>query len=253
MTVKQIYDILDHLFPFELSNKYIEKFGGFDNSGIIFDSGETVRGIVWALDLTGGALDLAKKEGANLIITHHPAVFKPVNVFSHSDISLKNALLAVKNSISIISMHINADIADGGNDQILAELLSPIKIEAVNIGGSGRRAEFEPLSLGSIADIYAKACKTDKVRIYGDGQKAVATAAVFAGAGLSDNDIGADAQVFISSEIKHHLLLQILESGKSAIDISHYAAENFSFKKLYQKAKVKIIKKSFYFEDERLL
>ena len=253
MTVRQIYNILDGLFPFDLSAKYIEKFGGFDNSGIIFDSGKAVKGIVWALDLSGGALESAKKNNVNLIITHHPAVFKPVNVFSHSDISLKNFLQAVKGGISIISMHINADIANGGNDQILAELLNPNKIEEINIGGSGRRAEFEPKTVKEIADVYALDCKTDKVRVYGDGQKTVETAAVFAGAGLTDTDIGADVQVFIASEIKHHLLLQILESGKSAIDIPHYAAENFSFKKIYQKAKVNIDKKSFYFEDERLL
>lgn len=256
MTVKKVYDIIDSLYPFELSHRYISDLGGFDNSKIILDTGKRVENIIWALDLNGKVLNFAKKNNAQLIITHHPVIFNPVNTFSHSDISVKYFLEAVQNGISIISMHINADAAHYGNDELLAEVLSPLEteiIKPISSGGLGRLINFNAKTLDEIFRLYSQKCNSQKIRVYGDKDKIITTAAVYAGAGLSDLNFEKFPQLFIASEIKHRFLVQILDSQSCAIDIPHYSAENYTFKKIYQKLKGSFIAKSVYFEDKQLL
>ena len=72
MTVQNIYDILDAVAPFATQEPY-------DNSGLLVGSPDLeVRGILFALDVTGAVLEEADSLGANLIVTHHPLMFDPI-------------------------------------------------------------------------------------------------------------------------------------------------------------------------------
>ena len=78
MQLKNVYEAIDALAPFRLSAEYCETYNFHDNSGILVDCGEEVRGILCSLDLSRRAVEEAKKTGANVIFTHHPAIFYPV-------------------------------------------------------------------------------------------------------------------------------------------------------------------------------
>ena len=72
MTVHDIYRLLDAAVPFETQED-------FDNSGLLVGSREQeVSGILFALDVTERVIDEALARGANLIVTHHPLMFSPV-------------------------------------------------------------------------------------------------------------------------------------------------------------------------------
>ena len=85
MRLTNVYEAADALAPFRLSREYCETYNFHDNSGIILDCGEDVTGVLCSLDLSHRAVDEAKKVGANVIFTHHPAIFYPVSSLKADD------------------------------------------------------------------------------------------------------------------------------------------------------------------------
>ena len=106
-TVKDIYNYIDSIAPFNSQEEW-------DNSGLLVgDENIEVSKVLFALDVTTDIIDQAVDGGADLIITHHPIIFKPV-----TDV-LSDSLIyrLIKNNISIICAHTNYDKAvDGVND-----------------------------------------------------------------------------------------------------------------------------------------
>ena len=96
-TVKDIYNFIDSIAPFNTQEEW-------DNSGLLVgNENAEVTKILFALDATSDVVDQAIKFGANLIITHHPVIFKAV-----SDV-LSDSLIykLINNNISIICAHTN--------------------------------------------------------------------------------------------------------------------------------------------------
>ena len=117
MKINDIYNILNEYAPIELSNAFCSAINGFDNSGIIASVSDDIKGIVFSLDLTFSAVEMAIKNDCNLILTHHPAIYKPISCLNESDPLLK----ALNNKIGVISFHLNLDVAKEGIDYYLAK------------------------------------------------------------------------------------------------------------------------------------
>ena len=115
MQLKNVYNAIDSLAPFSLSEEYCDTYNFRDNSGIILDCGEDVKGVLCSLDLSHRAVEAARAAGANVIFTHHPAIFNPIYSL-HSDEPLT---LCARAGISVISAHLNLDAARGGIDEEL--------------------------------------------------------------------------------------------------------------------------------------
>lgn len=256
MTVSEVYNALNALYPFDLSNRFVSDYGGYDNSGVILNTGALVNKVVWSLDLSEAALTFAKEKGAQLIITHHPAIYRPIHKIDITDCAGKNLIDAIKNGISVISMHLNLDVAENGIDAHLANLFNPTSIKVLqplDSSGYGRLLKFKEIDVKDIEQILKDSLKTDKIRVYPNAQARVSCAAVFAGAGVSDAAPDLGAELICGSEIKHHIIAKTIENGGFVIDIPHYAAENYSFKKIYQVAAKTLLADNYYFCDKRLL
>ena len=117
MKLKEIYAEIDARYPKRLSDDYVAAYGGHDNSGILIDPGREIGGAVFSLDLSQGAIDAAERAGANLIVTHHPAIFFPVSSLRADEPLGARLLRAVGLGIGVISMHLNLDCAPGGIDE----------------------------------------------------------------------------------------------------------------------------------------
>ena len=63
----------------------------------------------------------------------------------------------------------------------------------------------------------------------------------------------ADADCILSADIKHHVIVMALEYGMSVIQFTHYASENYGFRKIYENVRERLGAESSYFSDERLL
>ena len=75
MKLKDIFEKLEGVAPVALSDEFCRKYKMYDNSGIIIDCKEEIVGALFSLDLSFKAIEEAKRQGFNLIVTHHPAIF----------------------------------------------------------------------------------------------------------------------------------------------------------------------------------
>ncbi|HKI44715.1 MAG TPA: Nif3-like dinuclear metal center hexameric protein [Balneolales bacterium] len=111
-------------------NNYIEAWApsstklDYDNVGVLFGSPDhTVNKILLSLDLTPEVVDEAVQKGCDLILTHHPIIFRGIKSINSETLQGKSLYLAIHNDIALIAAHTNLDAAKGGVSYALAETL----------------------------------------------------------------------------------------------------------------------------------
>ncbi|MBQ3235187.1 MAG: Nif3-like dinuclear metal center hexameric protein [Clostridia bacterium] len=236
MTINEVLKALEEYAPLELSDKLVNAMGGYDNSGIIAEVKGEITGIVFTLDLTDTSVAKAVEAGANLIVTHHPAIYAPIKNLDYDS----NALLKCLNAgIGVISMHLNLDCAKEGIDYFLAKGLGARDMQIVHqIGdgvGYGRVFDTE-LTLGDIKEKYIENFFTDKVMIFGNSNRKIEKVASFCGSGLDEAELEnvTDVDLYVSSDIKHHVILNALKRGKCVMQVTHYSSEMYGFREFYK-------------------
>lgn len=117
----------------------------WDNVGLqVGDPLFQVSRIMVALDPGRPAVEAAVEAGCHLLITHHPFIFTPLKKISTADETGRLAILALKNDLSIISLHTNFDIAPGGVNDLLAERLGVQGAQPLRVTGGD---EFVKMAL----------------------------------------------------------------------------------------------------------
>lgn len=270
MKLCEFYKIANEIAPKALSDEYCEKYGAYDNSGILVDAGEEITGVLFSLDLSFAAIEKAIQNKANLIVTHHPAIYGKIDGIRVGDFEPlgEKLVVALKNGISVISMHLNLDAATGGIDESLAQGIclsvgagtrSPQNVgvmHPLSLGGYGRAYDVEKTPLDRLIENIKKTFKTERVCVYGK-KKEIERVASFCGSGADGESVafayeqGADA--IISSDFKHHVITLALEKNLTVIALTHYASENYGFEKYYQKIRQSIALPCAYHTDEILL
>ena len=258
--LKQFFAVLDGVAPLKFSTMQIER-GDYDNSGIIVDAGKDVKRVLFTLDLSFNAIKRAAALKCDTIVTHHPAIYRPIKSIDYSG-ETKALYFAVNKGFNVISMHLNLDVAKGGIDESLSIALGSKNAKILDLledeVGYGR--EF---AVNKPREQFVKELKdtlnTKKVLVYGS-EKTVKVAASFCGGGsghaicaVLENKTVADT--IITSDIPHHALKTLTEEGKTVIILTHYSAENYGFNKFYEKIKDKTCDniETFYFTDRRFL
>ena len=163
MTVRNIFEFLNCLYPESLACS-------FDNVGLLIGDGEAeVRKVFISLDCTLDTVKKAVQNDCELIITHHPVIFSPLKNILAGSIQFE----LIKNGISVISMHTNLDVSDGGVNDCLCNTLG-IKDTKPVIADDGYI-----LKMGSISPASAdKLAEHIKEKLGGcvkfvDGQKTI--------------------------------------------------------------------------------
>lgn len=266
MKLSEIYKIADGIAPKRLSDEYCRLYGAYDNSGVLVDTGDDIQGALFTLDLSNAAIARAKQLGANLIITHHPAIYGKIGHI-YEDEPLGGKLVeCIKHGISVLSMHLNLDGAEGGIDQSLMDGVCQAAgggsekvsvMHTLSDGGYGRVYDVKETSLSCLAENMKKVFNTERILTYGQGNKAISRAASFCGSGVDEGAIAfakkENADVIISSDFKHHLITLALEEGLSIIILTHYASENFGFQNYYEKMCRQLRLPCVYHTDVELL
>lgn len=271
MRLSKIYEIANAFAPKTLSDEACEKYGYYDNSGILIDCGEDIVGAVFSLDFCDAAIEKALRIGANLIITHHPAIYGKIGDIRIDASPLGNKLIkCIKNGISVISMHLNVDFAPQGIDECLMQGIinassqgsgadlqaNPVVMQSLLGGGYGRVYDVAPMSLKDLTEGIKKEFASQRVHFYGDGRKRISKAASFCGAGADEGTVAfaaaQGADVIVSSDFKHHVICMALELGLSVIVLTHYASETYGFKKYYENIRQQVGIPCVYHTDEGL-
>ena len=256
MKLQELYEVIDGLAPFALSEEYIA-LGHHDNSGLLLECSEEAEGALFSLDLSLAAVDAAKRVGADCIVTHHPAIWMPVTKLDREH---ENKLVAcIRAGISVISAHLNLDAAAAGIDECLMRGLGGKQADAVyeqlSAGAYGRVFDVKECSRRAFTDRISQVFRTKRLVTYGD--RPVGRVACFCGAGL---DYGAirfalreGADTVVSSDAKHHLITEAVEHGLNLILLTHYAAENYGFMRFAEAVRQRVSIPVSTFTDERYL
>lgn len=249
VTVKNIYDYIDTIAPFETAMD-------FDNVGILAgNSAAQVNKTLLSLDITPPVINEAEKLGAELIISHHPIIFTPLKSLDYGSVPY----LLAKSGITAICAHTNLDLAQCGVNTCLAKAL---KLNSINLI-SGDAIAVGILSMPLTPTEFAHKVKTD-LRCnglrYTKGSKKITTVAVSSGAG-GDNvfkalSLGADA--LVTGEIKHNYILSAVEHGLTIVDAGHYKTEDVVIQPLADMLKenfsgVQFIKSSLFTDSVEYL
>lgn len=223
----RVNDVLKYL-----SQKYpLNTACDFDNVGLLVGDGNaTVTKAVVCLDCDINAVEFAKANNAELIVTHHPVIFDGLKAVTDGSVVYE----LIKNSISVISMHTNLDIAVGGVTEQLCETIGLKCVEpyVAHDGFLIRSAKCEKTTADSIAKAI-KASLNTAVR-YADSGNKISRVLVCSGSGgdfLTDViDGGFDA--LIAADIKHNVFITALNHGVTVFDAGHYNSENVIIKPL---------------------
>lgn len=124
MKIYQVVDALEQYAPLPLQE-------GYDNAGLQVGLTETVEvsGALLCLDVTEQVVEEAIEKGCNLIVSHHPLIFRKLARISDENYVQRTVRKAIKNDIAIVSMHTNMDAATGGVNFKIAEEIGAEKPE----------------------------------------------------------------------------------------------------------------------------
>lgn len=254
------FGVLDAIAPIKYSLIQIEQ-GSYDNSGILLNMHDKVDRVLFSLDLSIEAVRKAKIIKCDTVVTHHPAIYHPIKSLDVSGDTAAVAL-AAKYGLNVISMHLNLDVIASGIDDNLCLGLGGEKFKFLN--GIDENAHYgrEFKVSGTLSEFKKRIEKnfgTKKTLIYGKPKNNVGLAASFCGGGseyaLNYVRKGGKADTIITSDMPHHVLKELTDCGKQVIILTHYASENYGFKRFFETVKEKVSGKAetFYFEDKRFL
>lgn len=224
VSVQQILGLLQAVAPPALALDW-------DNVGLLVDAGTPVDGVLTTLDITPAVVREAVENDCQLIVSHHPVIFHPIKSLHADDVPA----LLMKNGISAICMHTNLDAAEGGVNDVLADLFG-IRQRAAFADGCGRVGKIDPITVPELAALaqrkLAALCNAPDtgtaVQVkFADTGKPVHRLAVISGAGgsLFAEAIAEDADCLLTGEANHHHALDAKRLGLSLIAAGHYATE----------------------------
>ncbi len=117
MQIKEIIQYLEVLAPVAYQESY-------DNAGLITGNPQMeFTGSICCLDSTEEVIDEAIRKGANLVVAHHPIVFKGLKRFNGKNYVERAIIKAIKNDIAIYAIHTNLDNVRGGVNERIADTL----------------------------------------------------------------------------------------------------------------------------------
>ncbi len=242
MKIKEVIDALELFAPLPLQESY-------DNAGLQVGLTEAdVSGALLCLDVTEDVIDDAVKRGCNLVVSHHPLLFRGLKQISDADYVQRTVWKAIISGVCIASMHTNMDNARGGVNHKIAELLGMSDVEFLAdvrtvsdprggetpveqlTGGSGVVGSLtEPMDaldfINKVKRLFGvECCMTNELL-----KRPVKRVAVCGGAGsfLLPKAVAKGADAFITGEMHYHEFFG-LEQKIQIMVIGHYESEQYT-------------------------
>lgn len=237
MQIQEIIGILENIAPPWLQESY-------DNAGLIVgDPQREVSGILFCLDSTEAVVEEALALGCNLVIAHHPIVFRGLKRFNGSTYVERTVMQAIRQGVALYAIHTNLDnvYRQGVNAKIAEKLgLTDTRIllprpGEVEIGAGLIGFLPEPVAETDFLLQVKTALRVSCMRHTALRNRSVRSVAVCGGSGsfLLPEALRAGADVFVTADFKYHEFFDA--EGRLVIaDIGHYESEQFTIELLYQ-------------------
>lgn len=218
---------------------YIEGFAplglaeAYDNPGLLVaGKTEEIERIFLCLDVDEAAVLEAEGRGAQLILSHHPLMFRGINHLTEQTGEERTLRRLVEKGIALYAAHTNLDSAEGGMcDGLISDLeLSEASRRSFSGGafGIGRLVELKAsIPLKDLAKQIQKKLKLKDVPFVGDPSKPIRKLAVCNGGGgdlvYEAFSLGADA--YLSGDFKYHQARFAFENHMGLLSVGHHDAE----------------------------
>lgn len=222
MTVREVYNRLTERIPEALREPW-------DNDGLMCaeDDSREVRRALVTLDVTEEVVDYAVANKFDLILSHHPLIFRPLGAVNEESHVARKVIKLICHGVAVISLHTRADKVAGGVNDTLCELIG-IKDAAPfgegdlgRIGSLDEEWNMEDFSymlkdlLGCDGIWVADACiPIQRVAVVGGDGKDFVRAALAAG-----------ADTYISGRIGYNIMTEAGEMGINLIEAGHFFTE----------------------------
>ena len=222
MTVRELNALLDKRFPPALSCDW-------DNDGlqVSSDPDATVTGVLVALDPTDAAIDQAEKTGCNVILTHHPLIFRPLTSVTTDRGVARRVQRLLSLGISAISCHTRADAAEGGINDDLAKWMGLTDVTPFADGIPRIGTLLRPMPTSEAVSHVLGASGMPKAAYSGNPPKTVSRVAICGGDGkdflFAAAEAGAD--LYFTGELGYHARLDAGDLDLLVMEVGHNWSE----------------------------
>ena len=228
MTIRELYAALEEKIPRSLSCDW-------DNDGISCfpDPDAAVTGILIALDPTEDAVEAAVQAGCNVLLTHHPMLFRGLKAVDGRDTGSRKVIRMIQNGITAMAFHTRLDAVDGGVNDVLASRLGLMDVEPF---GEGANPAGQPIGrVGNLpaamtADEFIAAVKAAlglPALIFAGSGGSIRRVAVLGGAGDDEvaAAVAAGADTYVTGELRYHQLCDAPYGSVNLVMAGHYHTE----------------------------
>ena len=231
MKIKQVLSALEQFAPLPLQESW-------DTAGLQIGLTEAeVSGALLCLDVTEAIIDEALRRGCNVVVSHHPLLFRGLKQVSGADDVQRAVMKAIKHDVCVVSMHTNMDNAPGGVNFKIAERLglSDVRFFATKSVdgiecGSGVIGELpEAMAAADFVTLVKRRMEAACAMCNQLLQRPVKRVAICGGAGdfLLDDAVRAGADAFITGEMHYHQYFGHEQQLQICV-IGHYESEHFT-------------------------
>lgn len=207
----------------------------YDNSGLqvgFMDS--EVQKVLVCLDVTEDVVDEAAELGCQLVVSHHPLIFKALRTVSDTSYQQRCVVKALSRGIAIYSAHTNLDNARGGVNFKMASVIGLRNLQWIVPSsdpscGSGVIGDLQnPVHADEFISMLSRAFNVECIRHSDLSDKPVAKVALCGGAGafLMKDARRAGADCFISGEFHYHDYFE--NDGMLLAELGHFQSEQFT-------------------------
>lgn len=229
MECKKVIEILEKQSPKNCAYYW-------DNVGLLVGrEDKEVQKIYIALDATDEAIEEAIANGADMLLTHHPMIFKGMKRVTQEDFIGRRIIRLIQNDMVYYAMHTNFDVmgmADLAADYLGISDTRVLEITSVSETGEegiGRYGSLKKeMTVRECCEEVKQAFSLENVKVFGDLERKVKTAAISPGSGRSviSNALQAGVDVLITGDIDHHEGIDAVAQKLTVIDAGHYGVEH---------------------------
>jgi len=203
----------------------------YDNVGLLVGNPHAlVSKVMVGLELTDQLLEESIEKGCNLIVVHHPLIFKGLKSIRSGQAIDNRIIKLIKSDISLYAAHTNLDMTIGGLNDYFAkkagietEILSREELPLVRIG------KVKAQALKDLVISLKQALDLPYVHYCGDDEMLVSKVGFCTGSGMSfyQNAIKEGIDVYITGDMKYHDATMAVDMKVPIIDLTHFGSEVF--------------------------
>lgn len=220
LKLNEVIRIIENAAPADYALSY-------DNPGLAYgDYDKKIENILIALDITEDVTDEAIRKNCQLILTHHPLLFKGADSITADTAKGRKIIKLIRKDIAAYSAHTNLDAAPSGLNDMLVEKLGLKSLEHME-GSIGRIADIEEIKLSDLILLIKDRLGIRHLRYSGNKDWKIKRVGIINGAGADMTGemelAGCDA--VITGDVKYHEALDAYENGTAVIDAGHFGTE----------------------------